>query len=237
LVLLAGPAVAAAGTITWTYSGALDNAQGDVPLGLAVGSPYTISITLDDSAGVGCTPGVGGSSDGLTNCRRFYNPASIAIELDFGVDCDQIVPGMQTCTSGAVNLGVNPVYLFVENDFLAQGQATPRDSIQFRFYEVDEYDSTHWQRWTFGVFSTDLSSLTSLALPAALPVGAQILWGVCTAFKAGDNPGFCDPLGGETYFRVDENGGIISSVPEPGTMALLGLGLVGLGLSRRRKAD
>ena len=43
-----------------------------------------------------------------------------------------------------------------------------------------------------------------------------------------------NPTGGSVTFPVGSRGP--SSVPEPGTLALLGLGLMGVGLARRRKA-
>jgi len=50
-----------------------------------------------------------------------------------------------------------------------------------------------------------------------------------------DIPGADDGLAIDN-FSLTPNGTPGSSVPEPGTLALLGLGLAGLGLSRRRKA-
>lgn len=37
------------------------------------------------------------------------------------------------------------------------------------------------------------------------------------------------------WFQTDGSGSFVTSVPEPGTLALLGIGLFGMGLSRRRK--
>jgi hypothetical protein len=220
--------------VTWTISGEFTNAVGDVPLGLGVGSPYTLSISINDDAAVLGTFCQGG--DQISNCVRRFDPSSISIVLDIGKDCDEVALGLQNCGNTGVNTGVQPVRLRVYNDF-QDGVVfpNPTDGIEFRFYDPEEYDADHWQRWTFFLTNSNLSALTGLGLPASLPAGSFINWGYCTARKQddpnteGDQTGFCNTTG-EGHFRLDSN----VRVPEPGTLALLCLGLVGLGFGRRR---
>ena len=97
----------------------------------------------------------------------------------------------------------------------ALGMATPGSvSDSFADYVID------WLPVTV-VFGDGGSFLLSLADMSFFGRGSQLQYATVTLLSLGDPVNVTEPV----------------DVPEPGTLALLGLGLAGLGLGRRRKAN
>jgi len=86
--------------------------------------------------------------------------------------------------------------------------------------------------WSF----TALTIGTTYTLTASI-MGSSPLWSVGTTFQAPDGSGVCDGVAPCTGINAEFALSVIpnTAVPEPGTLALFGIGLAGMGLMRRRK--
>jgi hypothetical protein len=209
--LLVGTTAADAAPITYEYSGVLDLVDDPsnflLGSGIELGTAFAGSVTWDPETPSEATyPFFGGTFS-------FYPTNSVF--------------RMSALLGGALSLDTATASATVSND-TDDGDSFGMSSSNFLVFDaLDLGAGTIWfsaYDFSGAVFSTSASLPTSLDLSAFDPVRFAF------ASFAPDSPGSYYYAGGNIHSLS-----LHSPVPEPGTLALLCLGIASLGLSCRRK--
>lgn len=232
LSLLMAPIAAHAALVSWTFGGTLNTVSGTAPeiSGVAAGDAFSVILTFDTAAPV-TNPGVCGTGGVGTVCRHNGPLAQISFT------------NLQLGSKFFPSFGTSPDYnsIIVRNNTpppLPPGETSSVILDGYSFSGAD-YDAGTLEVQSLGLIlrgPEDLDVVTDGRFLPALPPPGMLSWGlrtfqICVGISPDGTVGSADC----SFANINGTINRISSVPEPGTLALLGLAVAGLAVTRRRR--